>query len=276
MSNRHNFKMKSFLWILLSLLLCAAVAQAQSASQKAWGILQGAAVDSSPEKRANAMAAFGMITRDAQAQAIAEKALSDPKPEVRAAAASALGDMQAISAVPKLKVAVKDKDPSVVVAAAHALYVLKHSSAYEVYYAVHTGQLKSGKGLMADQKKMLSDPRKMAQFGFEQGVGFVPFAGVGLTAIRAVTKDDSSPVRAAAAKNLANDPDPLTARALVAAASDKNWIVRVAAIDAISRRGDRTLAASLEPRLEDEKDLVKYVAAAAIIHLNSAASTKAK
>ena len=50
---------------------------------------------------------------------------------------------------------------------------------------------------MADQKKMLSDPKKMAQFGFEEGIGFIPFAGVGLGAVKAFTKDDVSPVRAA-------------------------------------------------------------------------------
>jgi len=37
---------------------------------------------------------------------------------------------------------------------------------------------KSGTSLMDQQKKMLNDPRKMAQFGFEQNIGFIPCAGM--------------------------------------------------------------------------------------------------
>ena len=41
-------------------------------------------------------------------------------------------------------------------------------------------------------------------------------------------KDDSSPVRAAAAKVLARDPDPAATKALAEAAGDDSWIVRAA------------------------------------------------
>jgi len=68
---------------------------------------------------------------------------------------------------------------------------------------------------------MLSDPRKMAQFGFEQGIGFVPFAGLGYGIFKKLTKDDSSPVRAAAAITLAKDPDPKSGDALVVAVPDR-------------------------------------------------------
>jgi HEAT repeat protein len=108
----------------------------------------------------------------------------------------------------------------------------------------------------------------MAQFGFETGVGFLPFGGLGLTAIRTLTKDDASPVRAAAAKILANDPDPKSGEALVTATSDKSWIVRAAALDAIARRGDKSLESKIVPALDDVKPGVQYIAAAAVIRLN--------
>src|SRR5205807_2147572 len=97
-------------------------------------------------------------------------------------------------------------------------------SAYEVYYEVLTGQRKAGKGLIASQTSILKDPKKMAQLGFEEGIGFVPFAGVGWVAIKTITKDDTSPVRAAAAKVLAKDPDPTATKTLADAAGDKNWL----------------------------------------------------
>ena len=244
---------------------------AQDATQKAWDILKQAATlsDSNEQKRAQAVSVLGLIKNNPQAEALALKALTaDDKAEVRAAGANALGDMLATAAIPQLKDSLKDKDVAVVVSAAHALYVLKQPVAYEVYFAILSGEKKSGEGLLADQKKMLSDPKKMAQFGFEQGIGFIPFAGLGVGVIKAVTKDDVSPVRAAAAKILANDPDPRSGEELVKAASDKSWIVRAAALDAIAYRGDPKLASQIVPQLDDDKDEVKFAAAAAIIQLS--------
>lgn len=252
---------------LLLLGPCGTFSFAQPHIDKAWGILKGGAGDSSADKRAAATSVLGLLAKDAAAQTLAEKGLKDEKPQVRAAAADALGAMHATSAVPLLKNAIQDKDVTVVLAAAHALYVMKVPAAYEVYYAVLTGEKKSGNGLVADQKKMLSDPKKMGQLGFEVGIGFIPFAGLGIGAINAITKDDASPVRAAAAKLLATDPDAKSGEALVGAASDKSWIVRAAALAAIAQRGDYTMGPRVEAQMDDEKEQVRYLAAATIIHL---------
>jgi hypothetical protein len=120
---------------------------------------------------------------------------------------------------------------------------------------------------MEEQKKMLHDPKKLAQFGFEQGVGFVPFGGIGLTVVKTLTKDDTSPVRAAAAKILANDPDVKSLAALEQATGDQSWIVQVAALAAIAQRNDVTALSTVAIRLDEPKDAVHCTAAAAYIHL---------
>jgi HEAT repeat protein len=252
---------------------CARFAHAQAHIDKAWDILKTAAADSKADKRTAAISVLGLIEKNADAQALAEKALSDEKPQVRAAAANALGAMNATGAVPALKNAIQDKDVSVVLAAAHALHVMKVPEAYEVYYAVLTGERKSGDSLVAEQKKMLSDPKKMAQLGFEQGIGFIPFAGLGLSAISMVTKDDASPVRAAAAKVLAADPDPRSGEALAQAAFDKSPVVRAAALAAIAERGDYTLGPRVEHDMEDDNAQVRLIAAATVIYLNDVRSS---
>jgi HEAT repeat protein len=259
-----------------ALLVCglSAPVRAQGHIDKAWEILKKAAAESNTEKRAAGIAVLGLLDGDSDAQALAEKALSDGKPVVRAAAANALGAMEARSAVPTLKNAIHDKDVSVVLAAAHSLYVLKDPSAYEVYFAVLSGQRKSGDSLVDEQKKMLNDPKKMAQLGFEQGIGFIPFAGIGLSALSMITKDDTSPVRAAAAKVLASDPDPKSGDALVDAAFDKSWIVRAAALNAIAQRGDFTLGPRIEAGMDDGEEKVRYIAAAAVIHLQDVRTSK--
>jgi len=277
-SNRARLRIcRTFVHGCLIVAVCVGNGFAQDATQKAWDILKQAAAlsDSNEQKRAQAVSVLGLIKQNPQAEALALEALTaDDKAEVRAAGADALGDMLATAAVPQLTNALKDKDVAVVVSAAHALYQLKQPVAYEVYYAILSREKKSGEGLLADQKKMLSDPKKMAQFGFEQGIGFIPFAGLGVGVIKAFTKDDESPVRAAAAKILANDPDPRSGEALVKAASDKSWIVRAAALDAIAHRGDPKLASQIVPQLDDDKDAVKFVAAAAIIQLSAGDAAK--
>jgi HEAT repeat protein len=234
---------------------------------RAWSILESGLADKSADTREKAVHALGLIANNSKAQQLAENALSDAKPEVKASAAKALGHMGAKSAVPKLIEAVKTNDTGVVLSAANALYVLGDPRAYEVYYAVLIGTRKSGETLIDSQMKMLKDPKAMAQMGFEQGIGFIPFAGVGLSVLKATTKDDTSPIRAAAAQKLVRDPDPKTSEALMQTASDKKWLVRAAVVDAIANRGDPALLKAVWPLLDDSNETVRFNAAATILRL---------
>ena len=254
---------------LLVVIAAGAMALGQTPREKAWSVLDAGVKDKSPRTRATAARVLGLLTRDAKAAGLAQSALADNNSDVRIAAATALGQMGASGAIPALVAALDDKETGVVLAAANALLKLNHRAAYGVYYAVLTGQRKSGQGLVAEQMKTLKDRRKMAEFGFEEGIGFVPFAGIGYSAIRARTKDDVSPVRAAAAKVLAADPDPHSGEALAKAATDKSWLVRVAALDAIAERGDPRLLAAIQPALDDKNYSVKCTAAAAVIRLSA-------
>jgi HEAT repeat protein len=56
---------------------------------------------------------------------------------------------------------------------------------------------------------------------------------------------------------------------LVAATTDKSWLVRAAAFDALALRGDPALLPGAESGLKDEKEEVKFTAAAAVIHLST-------
>lgn len=240
---------------------------ANSPTEKAWNILTTGVAEKSPLKRAEAVGALGLLARDARARGMAEKALSDDSPRVRAAAAVALGDMRSSRSIPKLTEALSDKDPVVVLAAAHSLLVMQDHEAYDVYYAVLTGQRKAGRGLIAEQRAKLDDPKKLAVFGVETGLDFVPFGGIGVSAYKLVSKHGSDDIRAAAAEVLAKDPDPQSREALVSATTDHSELVRIAALKAITARGDRTLLHTIEPSMDDEKETVQYVAAAAVIRL---------
>jgi hypothetical protein len=245
-----------------------------SLRDRSWEILQGGLESDNTEKRAKAVTALGFMKGNADAEKLAIAALKDQKGDVRAAAANALGSMHAVHAKAPLETALDDQEPAVVLAAANSLLQLKNSNfAYDIYYGVLTGTMRTNNGLvkeqLKEQMKILHDKKKIAQLGLEQGIGFIPYGGIGYGMVKTMMKSDNSPMRAAAAKKLAHDPDPITAQALVAATEDKNWVVRSAALEAIAERGDRSLIPKVAPTLDDDKDEVRYAGAACIARLSA-------
>lgn len=254
-------------------LICTILAvpgYAVSGKKKAWAMFETAAKSKNSEQRALGIRALGLLRDNAHARELAEGALEDDRPEVRSAAASALGQMHAVESVPKLEKLLNDKRMSVVMAAVHSLHDLKNDvMANAVCRDVLTGERK-GDGLIADQLDTLHNPKQLAMIGVEQGIGYVPFAGIGWDAWRYTHKKNPHPPRAIAATLLAHDPDPTTGKALVKAAlNDKDWIVRAAAVEAIAQRGDPALVEPIELSLFDINAHVRYTAAAAVIRLSS-------
>lgn len=240
----------------------------EPATEKAWRILHDGLRDTNADKRSQAVRALGLLTGNAEAQKSAVLALKDEKPKVRLAAAVALGSMHAEQAAGSLEEALGDSEPSVVLGAANSLLLLHDDVGYDTYYEVLTGERRAGKGLIKEQLDTLKDKKKVAQMGFEEGIGFVPFGGIGYEIFKTVTKNDSSPIRAAAAKKLAHDPEPDAGEALARAAADKNWRVRAAALDAIALREDASLVSRIVSVMDDKNDLVRFTAAACVAHLS--------
>lgn len=257
--------------LLLVLMARAGALLAQTPQQQAWDILRAGVNQKSASKRTQAVRALRLLPGDPEATKMAQTALQDRKPEVRTAAATAIGLMGSKAAIPELKKALSDSKPAVVLAAAHALQVLNDPAGFQVYYEVLTGERKSAEGLVGQQMETLKDGKKMAELGFEEGLGFIPFADIGFTAAIALSKDRTSPVRAAAARVLINDPDPRIGEALVRAVLDKSWMVRASALLAIAKRGDPRLLDAIVPTLSGKNGVVRFTAAAAVIRLSTIA-----
>jgi len=250
------------------------VASDAAVLEEAWGLLHADYTGRHAETRASAVNVLGLLPGNARAEEMARQALKDEKSDVRVAAATALGMMRAHQAIPVLREALDDLEPAVALAAANSLLQLGNDEGYDMYYAVLTGRRKGHPGLIAEQERTMHDPKKMAEIGFEEGLGFVPFAGIGWDVLKTILKNDNTPVRAAAARRLASDPDPKSAEALLAAASDRSWIVRAAALEAFALRDDPTVLSQLAPHLADPKDRVRLVAAACVIRLSDAAAAR--
>ena len=96
--------------LLALLLLLAPLSSAQIANDKAWPILEVGLRQKSSAERLTAIRVLGLIPDDPHAVELAEKALRDPSGPVRAAAATALGQMHASDAETDLKQALNDKE----------------------------------------------------------------------------------------------------------------------------------------------------------------------
>jgi HEAT repeat protein len=118
----------------------------------------------------------------------------------------------------------------------------------------------------------------MAALGFEEGIGVLgQYLGGGRTDWRRVILRDRLD-RSPSDAGERNETDPATTQALIAAAGDKSWIVQTAALEALAKRGDRSVLQTVEQYLSDERDAVKFTAAAAVVRLGAikAASKSAR
>jgi HEAT repeat protein len=237
------------------------------AQKQAWNILVEGARGSNMDKRANAIQALGLDSGDPAAVQLAEDALGYKEAYVRAAAAKALGALDSAQSIPKLQSLVTDKDISVALAVGHALVQLKSNSGYDVYYSLVVGVRKGRTSPITEEINQMKTPSRAVRFAFDQGIGFLPYGGYGMEALHAWKKRSTAPTRAAAARELAGDPDPRSGQALAKVVSDKDWSVRAAAIEAIAKRGDPALLVDIVPAMSDRKDVVRYSAAAGVLRL---------
>jgi len=268
---------KKILFTALTLVfLCAlSTAQTQSPLQLAWSILDAGLGNTAYQQRVSAVTALALIPADPKATTMAEHALKDQNAYVRQAAATTLGTLKATSSISALQEALKDSSPAVIMAAAQSLVEMKNEDGYDTYYAVATGTMKSGQGLVASEQaklnQLLHNPKDLAETAFEQGIGFVPFGGLGFGAFKAIHDSGANAtlVKATALKMLAHDPDPRSGKALIAATGDSQWVIRAAAYDSLAQRGDRSLVSQMALGLTDQQEQVKLTAAAAIAQLSA-------
>jgi len=244
--------------------------RAQAPTGIAWDILEKGHTSRHAKERIIAVRALGQLPGNSRAVELAEELIVDREPDVRAASALTLGQLNAVRSIPLLREALKDKNIHVDFAASNALLSLGDSSGYAIYYEVLIGKRKSGEGPVEEQKRLIKDPKAMTLMMLGTAAGFAPYAGYGWAMFLVISKDYAGPVRVEAVQKLAKDADAQTEAALIEAASNKNWKLRVAALEALAQRGDPRLADTLASHLSDKNQAVRCAAAAGFIRLSGA------
>jgi HEAT repeat protein len=96
-------------WVAALLILLATVPNVNAATGAGWPILDAALKQKSSGQTLAAVRVLALIPDDPHAMELAESALSDPSVPVRAAAATALGQMHASAADTALKLAYRTR-----------------------------------------------------------------------------------------------------------------------------------------------------------------------
>lgn len=236
----------------------------------AWNVLEKEHKSHNTNERINAVRALGQLHDDPRALELAEESIKDKKPDVRAAAAMTLGQLNSVRSIPLLKDALKDKSVQVDFAVSNALLSLGDPSGYTIYYQVLIGRHKTGEGPLEEQKRLVKDPKAMTLMMLGVAAGFAPYAGYGWATFQVMSKDYAGPVRVEAAHKLEKDPNAQTEAALIQAASDRSWKVRMAALEVLAQREDPRLADVLASHFSDKNQAVRCAAAAGFIRLLNA------
>ena len=239
----------------------------------AWEILATAATDNKASRRQSVIVAASTIGTWSKTVNLVESLLRDRDPDVRTVAAAALAEMSSRRSIPALRRVLSDDSAVVRFAAAKSLWQLGDYSGREILTGVLQGDSSPSDGViktnLRDANKKLHSPKELAFAGLNAASGLLGPLSYGVTMAEQLATDRSASARALSASLLASDSDPASVRELRDALQDKNAAVRTAAAKALGRHPCRSVVEDLHSLLDQEKDEVKYMAAASILRIST-------
>jgi HEAT repeat protein len=263
---------------IVVLLFTAGCLFAQTPDEIAWRVIEHGAHDGNPIKRREAILALGPVRPQPRPTRLIEQALSDKDSGVREAACATLGQIKALTSIPKLQMALADPAPEVVFAAAKALYNMGDPTGRQIIMAVLLGEQSDASGFvsssMRSMKLKLHDPKALLMMGVREGAGLAGPFGMGVPLAEGLLKDNQASGQTVAALLLATDNTPESLNALKQSLSDNNWTVRAAAARAIGIRDATVLYGDVAKLLNDTRDEVEFSAAATLIRLKQAGAPR--
>lgn len=246
--------------------------------KQAWTILSDGVADRHAEKRQAALIALSTLGPSERALHLVFSDLGDKDPGVRQTAVTALGEMNSRRAIPALKQSLEDDSAAVRFAAAKALWKMGDHSGRDLIEQILAKQSTTSDGILreslTDANKKLHSPGDLAKVGLTEATGaFLGPFSYGVVVAEELAKDKGAPTRAASASLLASDHTAKSVRALQDAMQDDNAAVRIAAAKAMGNHPCKQVLPDLK-FLFDDKDPVKYMAAASLIRVESKLQSK--
>jgi len=255
----------------------AAPLENQTAVTQAWKLFTDSEAETKLLKRTAALLALGNAGDRPEVVHMLGKAMVDTHPEVRRAAAAALGLARVHSMIPRLQKALDDPSPSVRVAAARSLWQMKDYSGSGLFERIVSGQAPSEeKGMRQEVHHAMakaSDPSYIFVMGLHEGAGAFlgPYALV-IPVYTYLSTDKTAPGRAAVAALLGERHTDEAIAALEIGLVDTSAVVRAASAIALGKSERAEEITQLAPLLHDRKQVVRLAAAAAVVRLSPTGS----
>jgi HEAT repeat protein len=242
--------------------------------QEAWSVLQQGTASKRGSQRSDAIAALSSIGPNPRVVGMVVALLHDPDAAVREKAVAALDNMQAHSAIPQLRAALRDPSPVVNFTAAKALWDMGDPSGRGILIGVLQGRRHGApsawKSQLQQTGEQLRSPWNVGLLGAEEATGiFFGPAAIGVALAGQMLRDNGAPDRAFCAQMLGLDSSSQATAALVKAAHDKNWIVRASAAEGLGNTSRPHALTVLAGLVKDPKPPVRYMAAASLIRLRT-------
>ena len=247
----------------------------------AWTLLRSSvAADRSNDLRMQALAALAALGNNPRSVKMITDTLTDKNIDVRTAAVLAAGLTRSTRVQPELRILLDDKEPEVAYAAASTLWKMGDHSGEDILIAVVDGERSDHatmlNGAMHDVSRQLHHPAALARMGAMQGASMFlgPF-GWGITAFNYMHKNGGDSARLIAVEQVAQDHTKLVRTKLLAALTDKDLQVRVAAAKALSSYHGAEVSNALAGLFSDGKGPVRLTAASSYLISTSTTQDRA-
>jgi len=239
----------------------------------AWKRITEATSTGTIRSRAGALQALAGAGDRPEILQILLQGMEDRDPRIRKATVSALGQMQAHEAIPRLRQALDDNSPTVRVAAARSLWEMKDYSGSDLLIRIVLRRAPAEEARLKQEwqeaVQKVDNPSAVVLLALEQGIGFLPGPSfLAIPLFRKITTDKSAPARATAAKLLGDEPKDAAIAALEQALVDPEPLVRAAAAVALGKSKRPEEIIQIAPLLRDRRAAVRLAAAVAIARLS--------
>ncbi|ADV81632.1 HEAT repeat domain-containing protein [Terriglobus saanensis] len=253
----------------------AAAADASSAPSvdEAWSQINTALDAKSVDTQLQAIAALGLMGNSPKAFTILSAHFDNKEVDIRVASIVAAGETKNPNFTTALRSLLDDAEPQVALAAASTLWKMNDHSGEDVLVAIARGERKADGGFfntgMHNANRTLHNPLALAKLGaLQASTILLPPVGIGLGAFHYMKGQGGLSPRVVAIEQLAQDHTDFVRNELIAATTDKDTGLRLAAAEELAKFRGPEVVKALGTLVSDSKPGVRLIACGAYIRVS--------
>jgi HEAT repeat protein len=240
---------------------------------EAWSQINTALDAKSVDTQLQAIAALGLMGNSPKAFTLLSARFDNKEVDVRVASIVAAGETKNPNFTTALRSLLDDAEPQVALAAASTLWKMNDHSGEDVLVAIARGERKAEGGFfttgMHHANRTLHNPLALAKLGAIQATSILlPPVGIGLGAFHYMKGEGGLSPRVVALEQFAQDHTDFVRSELIAATTDKDTGIRLAAAEELAKYRGPEVVKALGNLFGDSKPAVRLIACGSYIRVN--------